>query len=111
MNQTVPRVEFAEERGFKLEPRYFSPSPGLQKRFAELQDELLAGELGETETVGLHRRLKAAANEAASLAWTSSYPLLVFPVLFAEIALRERLRADRQQRIFSRSEMLPEHAV
>ena len=41
-----------------------------------------------SRTVGLPGRLKQAANEAAGLAWTTEFPLLVFPGLFAEFARR-----------------------
>ena len=110
MSARLTNVEFAEEGGFELAAEYGGRNR-VEQRFAELRDELLAGELEETRTVGLHRGLKQAANEAAAIAWSTEYPLLVFPGLFAEIARRERLRADRQQRIFARSEELMSHAV
>ena len=104
MSARLTTVEFADEGGFDLEPAYGRAE--LQERFASLQDTLIAGELQDSVTVGLPGRLKQAANEAAGLAWTTEFPLLVFPGLFAEFARRERLREDRQQRILARSEEL-----
>ena len=105
MSARIAEVEFAEGGEFELEPE-LRAGEGVERAFAALRESLVAGELEEIQTVGLHRGIKQAANEAAGLAWTTGYPLLVFPGLFAEIALRERLRADRQQRVFARTEQL-----
>ncbi len=87
-----------------MEPRFEREE--VETRFSGLKDELLDGVLGETQTIELHRRLKHAANEAAGLAWTTEFPLLVFPTLFDEFAQRERTRHTRQQSIRARTEHL-----
>lgn len=110
MSAKLTYVGFADPGGFETEPGYGLRAE-LKERFALLQDALVGGELAETQTVGLHPRIKQAANEAAGLAWTTGFPLLVFPALFAEFTQRERLREDRQQRILARSQDLMDHAV
>lgn len=102
-------AQFAEQEQFELRPQYERAE--LHKQFAALQENLLTEELNETATLGLHGRLKQAANEAAGLAWNSGFPLLVFPALFAEMVRKERVREERQQRIRARSEILMEEAV
>jgi len=47
--------------------------------------------------------LRRAAEEAASLAWTTAFPLLVLPELFAEKAAEACVRAQRQQDIRQQS--------
>ena len=47
--------------------------------------------------------LRRAAEEAASLAWTTPFPLLVLPELFAEKAAEACLRSQRQRDIRQRS--------
>lgn len=109
MSARLTRVEFAPESGFEVEPG--GGRAGLQERFATLQEALVTAAVEETQTLGLHRRIEQAANEAAGLAWTTEFPLLLFPALFAEFAQRERAREDRQQRILARSQGLMDHAV
>jgi hypothetical protein len=74
--------------------------------FAELKEEMLEELLDETDTLELHARFKQAANEAAGIAWTTEFPLLVFPALLEEFSKRERARQSRQQRILARTEHL-----
>ena len=47
--------------------------------------------------------LQGAAEEAASLAWTTPFPLLVLPELFAEKATAACVRSQRQRDIRQRS--------
>ena len=47
--------------------------------------------------------LRRAAEEAASLAWTTPFPLFVLPELFAEKAAEACLRSQRQRDIQQRS--------
>ena len=53
-------------------------------RFEQLRSRLLLEKLEELEDPEFNSRLRRAANEAASLAWVTHYPLLVFPALFEE---------------------------
>lgn len=95
---------FDEGARFDLEPRFEREE--VEARFNGLKDDLLEDALVETQTLELHPRLKHAANEAAGLAWTTEFPLLVFPELFDEFAQRERARLNRQQRIRVRTQRL-----
>jgi hypothetical protein len=71
----------------------------LKQAFAGLQETLVNETLGETETLALHGPVKQAANEAAGLAWTTQFPLLLFPTLFAEKVERVRKQQNRAERI------------
>src|SRR4051812_8128675 len=75
---------------------------GAALRFSELQNALLGREVEETVQLPLKPLLKLAANEAAGLGWTTGYPLLVFPVLFAEKVRSLRLQTTRQEGILTR---------
>ena len=75
----------------------------LKQAFAGLQDTLVNETLNDTETLALHAPVKQAANEAAGLAWTTAFPLLVFPTLFQEKVDRARLQQERAERIKART--------
>jgi hypothetical protein len=83
----------------------------LKQAFAGLQDNLVNETLDETETLALHAPVKHAANEAAGLAWTTSFPLLVFPALFQEKVERARRHQDRAERIKAQTADLLEAVV
>jgi hypothetical protein len=83
----------------------------LQATFAGLQDALVTETLGATETLALHGPLKQAANEAAGLAWTTGFPLLVFPTLFTEKAQQVRRRQERARRIQAQTREMVMEAV
>ena len=90
---------FGEENGFELEPEFSEWSrKELEGRFTNLKENLLAKLLQETETIRLQRRFRQAAGEAAGLAWTTEFPLLVFPGLFEELTAKARQSASRQDR-------------
>lgn len=75
-------------------------TPGNLER---LKNQILRSRLDETPSAEWTVLLRRAANEAASLAWLSAYPLLVFPELFSE-KLRTTLEINRRQkRIRTRS--------
>ena len=111
MNRKL-NTQFDPGYGFKLEPVYHSPPRAVvEKHFVSLKEEMLAEAVGETERLGLDRQLRQAANEAAGLAWTTQFPLLVFPALFAELAQATRVRASRADVIRSRSQIMLEHSA
>jgi hypothetical protein len=83
----------------------------LKQAFAGLQETLVNETLGGTETLALHAPVKHAANEAAGLAWTTAFPLLVFPTLFQEKLDGVRKRENRAQRIKAQTETLLMEAV
>jgi hypothetical protein len=67
-------------------------------RFALLKQRLLLERLNATLESETHALIIRQADEAAIMAWVSSYPLLLFPCLFEERAARVTRQA--------RSEML-----
>ncbi|HTG43939.1 MAG TPA: hypothetical protein VK633_05345 [Verrucomicrobiae bacterium] len=109
MSAKLTQVDFESGDEFELFPRFGKEE--LADRFGTLKGELLDGLLNHTETISLHERFERAANEAAGLAWTTEYPLLVYPGLFEELSRRERLRESRQQQIKAQTETLMDCAV
>ena len=80
---------------------------GLQARVVAALEELKQRLLLETAWAGSDSAtlscLRRAAEEAASLAWTTAFPLLVLPELFAEKATEACVRSLRQEDIRKRS--------
>jgi hypothetical protein len=101
--QRIP-TRFAPETRFALDPR---PGPVPRAAVAEqcgrlrerILNGLLAGAPGET----LQLYLRRAVQEAEALAWTTPFPLLLFPVLAEEKAHLARRQAGRQEEIRQRS--------
>src|SRR6266404_846134 len=73
------------------------PSGRTHSQLHQLKRKLLRVALEETPETELFKRLSGAANQAAELAWATSYPLLVFPHLFDEMvkAVRERFQQEQ----------------
>jgi len=67
-------------------------------RFAILKQRLLLRHLNETPASETHALIIRQADEAALLAWRSSYPLLTFPCLFEERAAAATEQACHQAR-------------
>lgn len=107
-DKNVPTL-FAEEARFELEPRLDEHRD--ENRFSQLKDGLLGELITETETLALHKQFQHAAGEAAGLAWTTEFPLLLFPTLFDELVSKARLREAREQMIKARSATLLAEAV
>lgn len=81
------------------EDRGVSAVPGLDLLVARLLDE----QLNEIQDAALRERLRRAAAESASIAWSTAYPLLTLPELFAEKEREARLQHERQLAIQRRS--------
>jgi len=89
----------------RVEPNLFAPFPFRATRptgrtysqLHQLKRKLLRSALEETPETVSFKRLCGAANQAAELAWATSYPLLVFPCLFDEMvkAVRERFQHEQ----------------
>ena len=79
----------------------------LEQLKARLVRPLLAPEM-EPE---LNSALQLAANEAASAAWFTPFPLLFFPTLLEEKATVARRQQKRQREILERSQGLLEQAI
>ena len=71
------------------------PPNTLESLKSRLLDELLAGETNAE----LLRRLQRAADESASLAWASPFPLLTLPELLAEKTREAHRQFERQRAI------------
>ena len=107
-------ANFEEDPGFEVLPfnanvaEASRPAQALDTEFSTLQEKLLENAFNHTETLSLFGAIRQAANEAAGLAWTTEFPLLVYPVLFDEKTLAFRKREQRQQQIVARSHALVE---
>jgi hypothetical protein len=100
-------TRFGPETRFEVKPAPPAPFRAVEESELErLKNRLLRERLGEITGPELNVRLRRAANEAASLAWVTTYPLLVFPTLFDEFARKARLQARRQACIRQRSRWL-----
>jgi hypothetical protein len=102
--RTVPTA-FLRSASFEVEPVHLDRHE-VEEQFAQLKNHLLDHLSDEEESTRSREALKLAANEAAGLAWTTGYPLLVFPALFAEFARKVECRQRKQKRIKGRSEVL-----
>lgn len=67
-----------------------------------LKSRLLAEEMTAVRNVELADRLRRAADESASLAWATNFPLLTLPELLREKAAQALAQHERQQRIQAR---------
>lgn len=104
---------FEQDLGFDILPfngdkRVANVAIPIDTEFATLQEKLLENAFSHTETLSLYGAIRQAANEAAGLAWTTEFPLLVYPSLFDEKTLTFRKREQRQQQIMARSHALVE---
>lgn len=104
--QEVP-TRFARETRFDLALRLAPPFRAEQEeKFEQLKGRLLRRLLDDAVQPELNAPLRRAANDAAAVAWTTSFPLLFFPALLEEKARRARLQLQKQNQIRLRSEEL-----
>jgi hypothetical protein len=100
--QVKPR--FGRETRFEIAPIPSVPFRGtLECELEHLKARLLRQVLEQAGAPELNAPLRRAANEAASLAWFTPYPLLVFPLLLDEKAQAVQRQAARQREIRQRS--------
>ena len=105
-NRRVP-TRFGPETRFEVRPAPPAPFRVLQENELErLKNRLLRERLLGTVEPELNFRLRRAANEAAAVAWVTTFPLLVFPTLFEEKARTATLEAERQVGVLARSREL-----
>ena len=64
-----------------------------------LKGQLLAGHLADVRDSELEIRLRRAADESASIAWATTYPLLTLPELLREKTLQAFAQHARQREI------------
>ena len=100
-------TEFGEEN---LPARPPAPSAAFRSaqetEFERLKTRLLHRELAEAATPDLAPPLQRAANDAAALAWETTVPLLVFPLLFEEKSTAAMRQSNRQARLWAGNEMV-----
>jgi hypothetical protein len=102
--QTQVKTRFGPETRFELGPIHPVPFRGaLENELDALKARLLREELARAAEPALNPLLRRAANEAASLAWFTPFPLLVFPLLLEEKAEAARRQEARQRQIRRRS--------
>ncbi|MEO6033625.1 MAG: hypothetical protein ABIQ35_00050 [Verrucomicrobiota bacterium] len=100
-------ARFARERRFELAPRLELPVKFAQEeKFEQLKNRLLRRLLDDAVQPELDTPLRRAANDAAALAWTTSFPLLVFPALLEEKAGRASIQLNKQKQVRLRSATL-----
>jgi hypothetical protein len=106
-NRTQLKARFGPPARFTVRP---TPAPsrfGLPNLELEvLKTRLLAEQTKVARALVPGDALRQAADEATSLAWITSYPLLVLPVLFEELVGVAATRARKQADILQRSQML-----
>ena len=73
---------------------------GVARRFGILKQRLLLQRLNEVPDSATHALVIRQANEAASLACLTAYPLLTFPCLFEERVVAATEQARRQARLY-----------
>ena len=106
-NKTFVPTRFGPETRFELRPVPAAPFRATQEtEFERLKSQLLAQQLQQATEAELNAPLRRAANEAAALAWVTQFPLLVFPLLFAEKTAAALRQAERQARIYANSREL-----
>ena len=109
--QRVP-TRFGRETRFKLRPKFTATRRGeAETKLDELTARLLNPVLETTIDASLRKQMRLAANEAAALAWSTPYPLLVLPVLFQEKTAGVREYAVRQEAVQHATEAIAEAAV
>ena len=64
-----------------------------------LKSQLLAVHLAEVRDSELEIRLRRAADESASIAWATTYPLLTLPELLREMTAQALAQHGRQREI------------
>ncbi len=102
----VPAV-FGPETRFALKPVVPASLRGRREtEFEQLKGRLVGRHLMKAEDIESSVQVRRAANEAAALAWSTAFPLLLFPVLFEEKAAAALAQAERQKQIRERSREL-----
>ena len=91
-------TRFERNKRFRLKPKTVrSTTDTAERAFEQLKARLLHPVLDEATDASVRRQLRLAANEAAAIAWTTPFPLLVLPELLQEKAIEAREYARRQE--------------
>jgi hypothetical protein len=106
------KTRFGPETRFEIGSLVPVPVRGpAENELEQLKARLLGQLLSPVAEPGVNLALRRAANEAASVAWFTPFPLLVFPTLLEEKAASARLQQKRQREIRERTQGLLEEAI
>ncbi|HEY9173029.1 MAG TPA: hypothetical protein VI136_12145 [Verrucomicrobiae bacterium] len=109
MNENTQRLRprFARPTRFAVRPALVPNRHGpADLELEALKSRLLAEQTRVARAFVPGDLLRQAADEAASLAWLTPYPLLVLPTLLEELVDTAAARARKQADIRQRSQML-----
>jgi hypothetical protein len=110
--QKLFKTRFGPQTRFAMAPIAPVPFRGPSENDLEqLKARLLGNLLSQPIEPELNTVLRRAANEAASAAWFTPFPLLFFPTLLDEKAATARVQLQRQQEIRQRTQGLLEQAL
>ncbi|MDB6024512.1 MAG: hypothetical protein JWM68_735 [Verrucomicrobiales bacterium] len=101
-------TRFARETRFEVRPLTAAvPFRAAQETQLErLKDRLLRRQLDNAPDAELNAPIRRAANEAAAIAWTTQFPLLLLPELFEEKTRDARRQFEKQTQIRVRTHNL-----
>ncbi len=106
-NNRKIQARFGPETRFRVTPVPRGLFRGaLEDELEQLKERELRLFLEAKPEAEFNPLLRRAANESASLAWLTPYPLLVFPLLFEEKAQAALAQERRQRQIRRRSQDL-----
>ena len=112
MRRNKVSARFQPETRFEVIPVPSVPFRGTQETELErLKARLLQQLLDQIPDEERNTLLRRAANEAASLAWFTPFPLLFFPSLLEEKARAAQQQGARQRYVLDQSENLLAEAV
>ena len=97
------QFRFDPDSRFEVTPVPAAPFRGTQETELERLKTTLLRELLEQANGELNAPLRRAANDAAALAWTTGFPLLVFPGLLSEKANEALKRHEHQKAVLARN--------
>ena len=107
------KTRFGPIERFEINP-IVPPAPfrGVaETELDRLKGRLLRALLTQSADPALNASLRRAANEAASLAWVTPFPLLFFPALLEEKARAAQRQQARQRRIRQQTRTLLDDAA
>jgi hypothetical protein len=111
LKQVKPR--FGPEERFEINP-VVPPAPFrgvVESELDQLKSRLLRELINQGADTALHVRLRRAANDAASIAWMTPFPLLFFPTLLDEKVSAAKRQQARQRRIRQQTQTLLDEAA
>ena len=100
------KLRFEPAYRFEVTPAPAAPFRGTQETELERLKAKLLGRLLDATDAELYAPYRRAANEAAAVAWTTHFPLLVFPELLHEKVREARDQHQYQQAVLARSRRL-----